>query len=226
MIPNIGVSAGQIDSQISTGQLQSANQTGLKGFQVVRIFGPILQLDVEVAQLFVKGEVARSVDGEGENGGVFGQNGRRTVALVHVAINDHHPPYMAFGLHSPGSDDAVVKHTVSLAVVTEGVVGASGQADGHPIPQRGPAGSDGAAHRTTGAGHQFGRPGQADAPHLFGRKLALYHPLQVVIVVGTQDLFIGRRFGHNHIFGRHQAGRHHSLPQENVLLDGETVSRR
>ena len=93
----------------------------------------------------MEGKVLLAVDGKGKDGRIAGGDGRRTVPLVHIAVQHHHPPGAAFSLHRPSRDDAVVEQAIPLPSIKKGMVGAPAQVDGDAILQRGPAGRDSAA---------------------------------------------------------------------------------
>ena len=131
------VGAGQIDRQIGLGRRQGPAHALLQRLEIVAIAGAVGQLDVEVARLFLEGEVVGGVDGEGEHGRIARQDRGGAVALVHVAVDDHHALDPALGLQGQRGDGAVVEHAVALAAVAERVVRAAGQVHARrPPPAR------------------------------------------------------------------------------------------
>ena len=83
---------------------------------------PSGKADVEIAALFAKREVARTVDREREDGRVIGEDRRGAVALMDVTIDHHGTSHGVLGLERAQRDDRVVEHAVALAMVREGVV--------------------------------------------------------------------------------------------------------
>ena len=179
--------------------LEAGRQRGERGIQRIEVggvAGVVGQVDVEVALAAVpEREVARAVDRQREHRGVVAQDLGGAVALVHVEVNDGHPPRTAFGLHQTRGHRHVVEAAEPLATVGAGVVSATGQIRGRAVLQRRPAGGQRRAHRSARALHHRGRPRETDLPLLERREPAQAQPLDPVGGVAERQHAIGGGLG-------------------------------
>ncbi len=70
-------------------------------------------------------------------------------------------------------DGRVVQHAEPLAVIGEGVVKAAGQVGGEALPERDPAGEDGAAGGEPGGADEIGRVRELEEEDLARRSTGL-----------------------------------------------------
>ena len=75
----------------------------------------------------------RSVHREREHRGITLEDGRRSIALMHVAVDDGNATNGALALQHADGDGHVVEHTVAFAAIAEGVVRATREIRGHAV---------------------------------------------------------------------------------------------
>ena len=166
------------------------------------------------------------MDREREHRRVSAQDRRRTVALVHVCVNDDDPLDEALRLHRAGGDGAVVEHAVAFAPVSKRVMGAAGQVRRESLLQRCEAGPQSPARSPPRAlDHPLG-PREAYAPHLFLRERTVHDASQIAFFVGAQDLRVRDRTRHTHLPRSADARFGDPLAQHRVLDHREAVLLR
>ena len=128
----------------------------------------------------MKRKIFLTVDGEGENIQIAGEDGGCTVALVHIAVQNDYLSDQVFPLQDPNSNGGVIEHTISFAMIRIGVMCAASQVCGQAILKSSPASPDCAAYRKARALDQLLGPWKTNSPHFFIAHLSMRHPLHVI----------------------------------------------
>ena len=117
-----GSAPGHVDQQFRLEHSQRGAIAVAQPLQVLRIADAVRQVDVQARERLLAGIVIELVDGEGEDGRVVREDGRRAVAVVHVAIHHHGAPDHAVALQPPDGDGDIVDGAEALAVARKGVM--------------------------------------------------------------------------------------------------------
>jgi hypothetical protein len=150
----------------------------------------------------------------------------RAVALVHVEVDDEHPPNTARGAQAPDCDDDVVEDAEAAPGVRKGVMRAAADVCAHALRECGVRGEERRPDGAAGALDELGRPGQAERQLLAARELAGLHLLEPVLAVRERQLGAAGRAGIAHVDPRLRlGGRSHEpvLPEREAVARGEGV---
>jgi hypothetical protein len=159
--PRVG--PGEQDRQPVGAAAPRRVEAAVERLEVGRVRGAVRQVDVEVRRHALERVVARPVQGGDEDGRVPGEQLGVPVALVHVQVEDQHAlpePVPAERRHRDGH---VVERAEPAAGAVARVVRAATERGAHAVLERRPGGRLGRADRVQGAGHERGRPRQAEA---------------------------------------------------------------
>ena len=107
-----------------------------KATEIFIVAGAVGQFDVERAGDLVKRVIPATVHAEREHGVVAGEDRVRSVALVHVEIDDHGTSHAACALERSNSDRYVVEDAETLTMIGERVVCSPGEIHRQSIFER------------------------------------------------------------------------------------------
>ena len=121
----VGVGAGDVEDEIGTTAVERLDHRGSQGREIDVVVRAVVERHVERTRVLSEREVSGAVDRHREHGRIGGEDLRRAVALMDIAVEDQHPPRGAAGLHLPRGNGGVVEHTEALAPRRAGVVRAA-----------------------------------------------------------------------------------------------------
>jgi hypothetical protein len=193
LIAFVRVGAGDIYDRLGVMPVEYFGDRSAKVPQVNVVAGRIREADVQVAFLFDRVKIFLMY-GKGEYVGVVGENERRTVALMEVAVNDGESPSEPLVLRYSDRECYIVYIAETFGVVGERVVETSavvhsGTAVFNGGPDRGYAASGGRKE----AADYFGRYRHLGSK-CTGRVASGIEVVQVFRRMDQLELFAGRRF--------------------------------
>lgn len=122
----IRIGAGQVDHQLRVCASENFLERRGELPQIQNVVAAVWQFDIQVAARLDEGKVVRAVQRESENLPVVGADRRRTVALMHVAVDDRHALDETFGEHNPRRHRCIVENAEAFAVRGMRVMRAAG----------------------------------------------------------------------------------------------------
>ncbi len=173
----------------------------LHGLQVLLIARAIRQSHIEVPGLLVERKVVRGVERAGADGRVPGEDGRCTVPLMHIKIEDQDARDDPLLLKVTRGDGAIVEHAIASTVTREGVVCSAAKMHCQAVGGSHPARGNGSAHRSQRPLDERRRPEQTDAADLPFRQPPGLDRLDVLRCMNERQLHIRGRIGETQIDG-------------------------
>ena len=137
--------------------------------------------------------VARAVQRERERARIVGEDVRRPVALVHVAVDHQHAVGEPVAPQRRGRHRDVVEEAVAAREVAPGVVRAAAEVHRDVVLDRVARGRDGARDRAAPALDQLARPRQPEAALLADRQAAFADAREQAAVMDGGELVPSRR---------------------------------
>jgi hypothetical protein len=98
IIAGVRIGPGQVDGQISLGQVQRLANALLKGIQVNGIAGVVRQCDIQIAWYLAERKVLSPMNRKGKNSWIMAEDVGRAVPLVNIAIEDDDATKFTLGL--------------------------------------------------------------------------------------------------------------------------------
>ena len=223
----VGIGPGDVEHDICAGPVERLGKGRRKSPQILVVAGAILERDIKRAGIFPQWKVAGAMHRHGEHGRIGGEDLRRAIPLVDVAVEDQHPLNAPPGLHFPGRHGRVVEHAEALAPVGAGVVRATGETSGDAILEGGSRRIHGRARASQRPLDQFAAPGEPDPPHLVPRERARHHPAEIASRVHAEQFIVGSGMRLDE-FERHPGGCVLLQPpsQEHVFVDRKAMAIR
>jgi len=164
------------------------------------------------------------MDRKSEDRTLVGKDRRGAVSLVGVAVDDDRSLGSALSLDHTRSNGAVVKHAVTLTIVSEGMMGAASETNGQAVFRGSAAGVNGRATRPADAFDHLHGPGKPDASNLSLRQFSMLDTTEILWIMSSKNLFISRRMGNVQVLSRNQSGFTDLLPEKGVFLHWKAVS--
>ncbi len=169
----------QIEHDLRTMRSKDHVHRMCKMREIRLITGAILQLDVEVARFLAKRVVSRSMHRESEHVSVAREDRGRSVALMHIAVDDRDPPDAGVTLQNTTRNRHIIEDAVALPAVGEGVVGASCEIGRAPFVNGGVCSRNRCSDRSARALDHLRRPRKPDTPLRFARQRPLLYRLEI-----------------------------------------------
>jgi len=130
------ISPGQVENDVRREFLVDLREVAPHRFQIGPVSVSRPQPDIQGPGHFFRRVDVHLMDGERENVLPLFEDRGRPVALVDVAVDDHHPADPALPLELLNGDRRVVEKAESLAVVGESMMESSAEMDAKPVVER------------------------------------------------------------------------------------------
>ncbi len=112
----IRIGTGQINHQLRVSASENFLERRRQLLQIEGVAAAVRQFDIQVAARLDEGKVVRAVQRASENSPIVGADRRRTVALMHVAIDDRHALDETFGEYDSRRHRRVIENAEPFAV--------------------------------------------------------------------------------------------------------------
>src|SRR5229473_953733 len=130
----VRVGARQIKEQVRS-EAHGYSEGSSQPIEIFIVANSVAQVDVDGGRQLLAGIVVELMQRQCENPPVAGKDGRRAVALVHVAVHDEGPLDQRFVLQRANGDRNIVDRAESLAVSWKSVMKSTADIEPDSIKQ-------------------------------------------------------------------------------------------
>lgn len=194
-VVSMRIDPGLIQDQVGAKAIKRLGQHLHERRKIIGVTHPVGKRYVQRRPHLAHGEIPLRMDGQRENIVPPLHQLRGAIALMHVEVENQHPPRVPFPDQSIRRDGQVIEHAITRAAVVKRMMTAPGRVGGIGMKHRQLGRGPGSAGRQHGPPHHPFIHRKTDPPFLFGRHIQAGNFLYIGGIVHGLDPVAGHDRG-------------------------------